>query len=70
MKEDFYETRNSIYCYDNTNILINKLDTKDIKILSEIEKRIVFAKLYELRQINDIDNLDLIHFLRNSQIPI
>ena len=27
--ENFYETKNSLYCYPGTNILINKLDIHD-----------------------------------------
>lgn len=49
-KEDLYEARNSIYCYPGTNILINKLDIRNNKLLEKAEKTLVLAKLYDLRQ--------------------
>ena len=30
-----YEARNSIYCYEGTNTLVNKLDIKDSNLLGE-----------------------------------
>ena len=30
---EYYEARNSIYCYEGTNVLINKLNIKDKKYL-------------------------------------
>ena len=32
---DLYEARNSIYCYENTDILKNKLNIKDKEKLNE-----------------------------------
>lgn len=61
--ENLYETRNSIYCYPNTNVLINKLDIRDNKKLEEIERKIVLAKLYDLMQNNIIGNFDKYHFI-------
>ena len=60
---DLYEARNSIYCYKNSDVLINKLDIKDNKRLEEFERKIVLAKLYELRQNNQIGNFDIEHFV-------
>ena len=60
---DLYEARNSIYCYKNSDVLINKLDIKDNKKLEEFERKIVLAKLYELRQNNQIGNFDIEHFV-------
>lgn len=68
MKEDFYESRNSIYCYNNTDILVNKLNIMDIDLLSKFEKQVVLAKLYELRQNKKIGNFDINHFTWYSQI--
>lgn len=50
MGEDLYENRHSIYCYPNTDILINKLDLKDNTLLQKYEAKITAAKLLALRQ--------------------
>lgn len=47
---DLYEARNSIYCYENTDILKNKLNIKDKEKLYDYERKIVLAKLFILRQ--------------------
>ncbi len=60
---DLYEARNSIYCYENTNILKNKFDIKDNKKLEDIERKLVIVKLYELRQNKNIGNFDIKHFV-------
>lgn len=59
--DDFYETRNSIYCYKNTSVLINKLDIKDSKKLFKLENRIALARLYELRQNNNLGDFSVNH---------
>ena len=46
---DLYEARNSIYCYENTDILKNKLNIKDKEKLYDYERKIVLAKLFILR---------------------
>lgn len=56
--ENFYETNNSIYCYPGTNILINKLDLHDSNKLFKLEKQIVLAKSYILRQNTKIHTFD------------
>ncbi len=58
-----YEARNSIYCYKDTNILINKLDIKDPVILSDYEKRIVSLKLLALHKQGITGNFDSKHFI-------
>ena len=60
---DLYEARNSIYCYKDSDVLINNLDIKDNKKLEELKRKIVLAKLYELRQNNQIGNFDIEHFV-------
>ena len=60
---DLYEARNSIYCYKGTDILTNKFGIQDLKKLEEIERKIVLAKLYELRQNKYIYNFDINHFI-------
>lgn len=47
---DFYEARNSIYCYPNSNVLKNKLNIMDATKLQKVETQLVLIKLYELRQ--------------------
>lgn len=47
---DFYEVRNSIYCYPNSNVLKNKLNIMDATKLQKVETQLVLIKLYELRQ--------------------
>ena len=60
---DLYEARNSIYCYKDSDVLVNKFDIHDNKKLEEIERKIVLAKLYELRQNHQIGNFDDSHFV-------
>ena len=60
---DLYEARNSIYCYKDSDVLVNKFDIHDNKKLEEIERKIVLAKLYELRQNHQIGNFDIAHFV-------
>lgn len=48
-----YEARNSIYCYEGTNTLVNKLDIKNSNLLEDYEKATVALKLLSLeKQIN------------------
>ena len=61
--EDFYNARNSIYCYPGTDLLINKLDIHDSNKLFELEKQIVLAKSYILRQNTSIHGFDKAHFI-------
>ena len=60
---DLYEARNSIYCYENTDILKNKLNIRDKKKLYNYERKIVLAKLYILRQKEITGNFDIYHFI-------
>ena len=59
--DDLYENRHSIYCYPDTNVLINKLDIKDIDLLQKYEAKITAAKLLSLRQKGIIGNFDVKH---------
>lgn len=63
MNADLYEARNSIYCYENTNVLINKFNIKNNKTLLKAENRIVVAKLFELRKNKQIGEFDLKHLV-------
>ena len=60
---DLYEARNSIYCYPNSNVLKNKFNIKDNKLLEELERKITLVKLFELRQNNNIGNFDINHLI-------
>lgn len=64
MVDDLYEARNSIYCYKGTNVLINNFNVTDANKLSNIERPLVLARLFDLRKNNDIGNFDLEHFLK------
>ena len=60
---ELYEAVNSIYCYPNSNTLVNKLDIHDNKKLATVEKKLVLLKLYTLMQNKNIGNFDIHHFL-------
>ena len=60
---ELYEAVNSIYCYPNSNVLVNKLNIHDNKKLEKIERKLVLLKLYELRQNKKIGNFDIMHFI-------
>lgn len=63
MKDEVYKQRDSQYCYENSNILINKLNIKDEKTLQKYEAKITAAKLLSLRQNEITGNFDVEHFL-------
>ena len=67
MSKDFYETRSSNYCYYGTNILINKLNIKDSKLLQKYEAKITAAKLLSLRQNGIVGNFDVEHLNKIHQ---
>ena len=50
---DFYEARNSLYCYKDTNILINKLNIMDAKKLEDIERKYSFIDYEEEKEYKD-----------------
>lgn len=64
MGEDLYEKRNSNYCYKDSNILINKLNIYDEKLLQKYEAKITAAKLLALRQEGIIGNFDAEHLVK------
>lgn len=66
MVDNLYEARNSIYCYKGTNVLMNKFDIKDAETLSNVERPLVLAKLFDLRKNDRIGNFDIQHFARNT----
>ena len=64
MGEDLYEKRNSNYCYKDSNVLINKLNIYDEKLLQKYEAKITAAKLLALRQEGIIGNFDAEHLVK------
>lgn len=63
MGKDIYNQRNSNYCYDGTNVLINKLNIKDNRKLQIYEAKITAVKLLALRQKGIIGNFDSNHLI-------
>ena len=63
MSMEVYEARNSIYCYEGTNVLINNFNIHDNKKLQEVERKIVLAKLFELRKNKQIGQFDKKHLV-------
>lgn len=61
--KDFYNEQNSIYCYPDSNVLKNKLDIRDSNKLFKLEKQIVLAKAYILRQDESSYELNKERFL-------
>lgn len=57
-----YEARNSIYCYEGTNTLVNKLNIKDSKLLNDYEKTTVAIKLVSLEKQGINGAFDITHF--------
>ena len=62
MKE-VYGDRNSNYCYENSNVLVNKLNIKNEKELQKYEAKITAAKLLGLRQKGVTGKFDVKHFM-------
>ena len=60
---NFYEPRNSVYCYPNSEVLVNKFDVKTWAELFKIENDITIYKLYMLREKGITGNFDVEHFI-------
>lgn len=58
---NLYENRKSQYCYENSNVLINKLNLKDPKKLRYYEAKITAAKLLGLRKMGVTGNFNIEH---------
>lgn len=63
MKEEIYKTRNSKYCYENSNTLINKLEIRQQDVLQKYEAKITAAKLLGLRKKGISGNFDTKHLV-------
>lgn len=58
-----YETRGSVYCYEGTNTLVNKLNIKDSEELESYETSVVSLKLMALNKKGITGNFDVAHFV-------
>ena len=67
-KYEVYSTVQSMYCYNDTNVLKNKFGIKDFNTLKCIEEEIVSAKLYELMKNPVLGRFSRTHFLKIHQI--
>lgn len=61
--DELYEARDSIYCYQGTDVLVNKLNIKNNKELLFYETKITAAKLLELRRKGITGQFDMDHIL-------
>lgn len=60
---NFYEPRNSVYCYPNSEVLVNKFDVRVADELFRIENDITVYKLYLLREKGITGDFDVNHFI-------
>lgn len=63
MENNLYKNQKSIYCYEDCDILKNKLNIKDKKKLQEYEAKITAAKLLSLRKQKLTGEFDAKHFI-------
>ena len=61
--KDLYEPKNSKYCYEDSDTLMNKLSIKNTKDLQYYEAKITAAKSLGLRQKGVTGNFDKEHYL-------
>lgn len=50
------------YCYQNTNVLKNKLNIHDFEKLQEAERKITMLRISDLIDVSIEGNFDLKHF--------
>ena len=60
---NYYEPRNSVYCYPDSEVLVNKFDVRVGTELFKIENDITIYKLYLLREKGITGNFDVEHFI-------
>ena len=63
MEEDIFKQRESSYCYENSNVLINRLNIQEYKQLQKYDAKITAAKLLSLRQKGITGDFDKKHFI-------
>jgi len=62
-KYDVYTTTQSIYCYPDSNVLKNKLNVRDNKLLKTAEEKITLIKQMELLKNPIKGNFSKAHFM-------
>lgn len=64
MSQEIYHEKNSMYCYEDSNTLINKLNIKDAKKLQAYEAKISAAKQLSLRQKGITGDFSVEHLIQ------
>lgn len=58
-----YESKNSVYCYKGTNVLVNKMNIKDPVALEKYETSVIGLKLMALSKKGITGKFDVSHFV-------
>ena len=58
-----YESKNSVYCYKSTNVLVNKMNIKDPIALKNYETSVIGLKLMPLSKQGITGKFDVSHFV-------
>lgn len=58
-----YESKNSVYCYKGTNVLVNKMNIKDPIALKNYETSVIGLKLMVLSKQGITGKFDVSHFV-------
>ena len=58
-----YESKNSVYCYKGTNVLVNKMNIKDPIALKNYETSVIGLKLMVLSKRGITGKFDVSHFV-------
>ncbi len=58
-----YESKNSVYCYKGTNVLVNKMNIKDPIALKNYETSVIGLKLMALSKRGITGKFDVSHFV-------
>lgn len=59
--DSYIEEYDTVYCYHNSNVLINNFDIKDSAQLKQLERVLSAARLLELYKKPIVGNFDLVH---------
>ena len=58
-----YESKNSVYCYKGTNVLVNKMNIQDPIALEKYETSVIGLKLMALNKKGITGKFDVSHFV-------